>query len=209
MGLKPPGMLLILSSPSGGGKTSICQKLLSPARKAHGWKFSISYTTRSRRAGEQHGREYYFVDEPKFDAMVTEGKFAEQFHVHLYKYGTPRKPIDEIRRKGGVLVLDVDVKGAQTLKKEYPDAAAIFILPPSVASLRKRLRRRGTETDEQLRIRFENAKQEMRHFPDFGFDYIVINDKLQEAVAQVLAIVTAHRCRLASYSKEQLNRLTR
>lgn len=203
------GLLLILSSPSGGGKTSICRQLLTPSRRKQGWRFSVSYTTRARRVGERNGREYFFVDESEFDQMSAADKFAEHFQVHLYKYGTPSEPIERARRMGGVMVLDVDVKGAQALKKKYPDAAAIFILPPSVSALRKRLRRRGTETREQLRIRFENAREEMRHFPEFGFDYLVVNDRLDDAVAQVLAIVSAHRCRLAAYSKEQLARLIR
>lgn len=191
-----PGKILIISSPSGGGKTSICRKLLSPARKKQGWGFSISYTTRSPRRGERDGREYHFVSDKDFRKKVQGDFFAEHFKVHLYQYGTPRKPIDAVRRTGGVMLLDVDVQGARRLKKEFPDAISVFVLPPSQAELRRRLRRRGTETKEQLNVRQRNAIKEMQTFRSHKFDYVVVNRDLDTAVKQVLAIVEAHQCRL-------------
>ncbi len=205
-----PGRMVIISSPSGGGKSSICRKLLSPARQKAGWKFSISYTTRSMRKGEKNGREYVFVSPEKFDQLAAQNFFAEYFPVHLYKYGTPRKPIERLRKSGGVMLFDVDVQGAKRLHMEYPDAVTIFVLPPSVTALRSRLKRRGTETAEQLRVRFENAKKEMQAVlrdKTYAFDYIVINDLLADAVADVLAIVRAHRCRFEFLPVEQTGKM--
>lgn len=202
------GKIIIISSPSGGGKSSICKRLLSPARRKIGWTFSVSYTTRKRRPGERNSHAYEFVDDARFDKLAAKGFFAEHCKVHLYKYGTPRKPIEDVRRRGGVVILDVDVQGALKLRKEYPDSIGIFVLPPSVSALRKRLRKRGTETSEQLRVRFETAKHEMSRFKEYGFEYVVINKELERAVKEVLAIITAHGCRLDYMDKEQLKRIT-
>jgi guanylate kinase len=205
---KKLGKIVIVSSPSGGGKTSICRRLLSVRRRRQGWTFSVSYTTRAKRPGERHGRQYFFVGEDYFNSLVRRGFFAEQFKVHLYRYGTPRKPIEAVRRRGGVMLFDVDVKGAKKLKAEYPDAVSIFILPPSQDELRKRLKRRGTETAEQLEIRLHNALHEMRSFRRYGFDYVVINKELDRAVREVLHIVEAHSCRIDQCDPEQLRRIT-
>ena len=194
MDLPKPGKIVIISSPSGGGKSSICHKLLSRARRNKGWSFSVSYTTRKARIGERNGREYHFVDEEKFMKLARKDFFAENFKVHLYRYGTPRAPLERIRKKGGVIILDVDVQGAFRLRKEYPDAIKIFILPPSISELRRRLKKRGTETREQLLVRFENAKKEMSLFEKF--DYVVINKELNVAVKEVLSIIQAHHCRI-------------
>lgn len=201
-----PGRVVIISSPSGGGKSSICRKLLSRKRRGEGWQFSISYTTRARRPGERDGREYYFVSEEEFQKLVKKDFFAEHFPVHLYHYGTPRKPLDNVLHKGGVMILDVDVQGAFRLKKEYPDAITIFILPPSISELRHRLKRRGTETREQLRVRFENAKREMRLYNKF--EYAVVNQDLDLATRQVLCIIEAHFCRTERLKGEQIKKIT-
>jgi len=203
-----PGRIVIISSPSGGGKTSICRRLLSPARRRQGWVFSISYTTRAPRRGERDGREYCFVEQREFARLVRSDFFAEHFKVHLYEYGTPRKPIENVRRHGGVMVLDVDVQGARRLKQEYPDAISIFVLPPSQAELRCRLKRRGTETSEQLKLRLGNALKEMQTFRKHGFDYVVINNRLSEAVRKVLSIVHAHPSRIDRVDPEQVRRIT-
>jgi guanylate kinase len=158
--------------------------------------------------GERNGRAYHFVSDAQFDRLTSSDFFAEHFQVHLYKYGTPREPLERVRRKGGVILLDVDVKGARKLHREFPDAVSIFILPPSVPELRKRLRQRGTETPDQLKIRFENAKREMRTFRSFGFDYVVVNKELDVAVRKVLSIIEAHDCRTERITAEQLKRIT-
>jgi len=200
--LEKPGRIVIISSPSGGGKTSICRRLLTPARKRRGWRFSISYTTRVKRRGERHGREYYFVDNEEFAALVKDDFFAEYFKVHLYHYGTPRQPLEQVLNRGGVMLLDVDVQGAKRLKKLYPQAVTVFILPPSERALRQRLKRRGTETQTQLEVRFENAKKEMRLFRDF--EYAVVNDVLGEAVRKVRTIIEAHSSRTEYMIAEHL-----
>jgi guanylate kinase len=202
MKVHQPGRIVIISSPSGGGKTSICRRLFTPGRKLRGWRFSVSYTTRKKRRGEVHGREYYFVDDKQFDALTGKGFFAERCSVHLYRYGTPKKPLEEVISKGGVMVLDIDVQGAFRLKKSYPRAITIFVLPPSQPALRKRLRRRGTETVEQLKVRFDNARREMKLYP--RFEYVVINDDLKVAVRQVLSIIESHPCRSENLNMEQI-----
>lgn len=206
MRAKIPGSIVIISSPSGGGKTSICRRLLSKARRKQGWTFSISYTTRRMRVGERNGREYYFVDDARFERLARQGFFAEAFDVHANRYGTPRRPLEQVVRSGGVMLLDVDVQGAFKLRKEFPDAITIFILPPSVAELKRRLRYRGTETKEQLAIRFENARREMKLY--HKFEYVVVNRELEQAVQQVLAVVRAHHCRADRIDKEQMQTIT-
>jgi guanylate kinase len=170
--------------------------------------FSVSHTTRAPRRGERDGREYHFVDKTEFARRVRSDFFAEHFKVHLYEYGTPRKPIETVRRSGGVMLFDVDVQGARRLKQEYPDAISIFVLPPSQAELRRRLRRRGTETTEQLKLRLGNALREMRTFRQHGFDYVVINKELDVAVQEVLSIVDAHPLRIDQVDPEQVRKIT-
>lgn len=201
------GQIVIISSPSGGGKTTICRELLSPERTALGWRFSVSYTTRAMRQGEVNGREYYFVSDAEFDALVERDFFAEHFRVHMYKYGTPRQPLEDVGRTGGVMILDVDVNGAQRLQAEYPHAVTIFILPPSVGALRQRLAKRGTESEDQLRVRYETALREMSSFRAFGFQYVVVNNTLSVAVREVLAIIEAHKCRVENFPEEQLRNI--
>ena len=202
---KRTGKIVIISSPSGGGKTSICRKLLSPTRKKLGWNFSVSYTTRERRPGEKNGREYFFVSEKDFKKKVAEGFFAEHFKVHLYRYGTPKKPLENTIKSGDVMLLDVDVQGAFRLKKEYPQAIMIFIVPPSVKELKKRLKSRGTETKQQLKVRFENSKNEIKKLS--RFEYVVINDELNVAVTEVLSIIGSHHCRTENMTVEQIRKL--
>jgi guanylate kinase len=201
-----PGKIVIISSPSGGGKTSICRGLLIDERKKEGWRFSISHTTRQKREGEQHGKEYFFVTEEEFDQKAAEGFFAEHFKVHLYKYGTPCEQLDNVVEHGGVILLDVDVQGAAEILKEYPDAISIFVLPPSKEQLKERLHRRGTETPEQLEIRYNNAKQEMNEYRNF--QYTVINEQLDSAINDVLEIIAnhpaPHPCRTENINKEQI-----
>lgn len=175
---KGKGKVVIISSPSGGGKTTICLNLL---RANPRWKFSVSYTTRQMRPGEVDGREYRFVNNSEFVRLRRRGFFAESARVHLHYYGTPREPLDKVIKEGGVILLDVDVKGAASIKKKYPQALSIFILPPSKAELKRRLKRRGTETKAQLEVRLKNAMAEMEKFN--RFDYIIINENINEAVA--------------------------
>ncbi|RKX25679.1 MAG: guanylate kinase [Candidatus Zixiibacteriota bacterium] len=204
MSLHKPGKIVIISSPSGGGKTSISHLLLNMNTDNH-WFFSISYTTRAMRSGEKEGREYYFVDDDTFEHLVKRGAFAEDCRVHLYRYGTPREPLERVLHEGGVMLLDIDVQGAAKIKAAYPEAVSIFILPPSVDVLRSRLTARGTETEEQLKIRRDNATNEMGLWK--GFDYVVVNDELEVAVNKVQSIITGHYCRTDVVSEEQIKKI--
>ncbi len=199
------GKIVIISSPSGGGKSSICRKLLSPQNKRNGWRFSISVTTRPPRRNERNGREYWFVDYPEFVRRRKRHEFAESCQVHRFYYGTPRKPLDEVLHNGGVIFLDVDVKGAFALKNKYKMAATIFILPPDKAELKRRLKKRGTEDDSQFRIRQSRALSEMKLFKEF--EYVVINKDLITAVKEVKTIVDSLHCRRDNLNLEHINRI--
>ncbi len=210
MNSSKPGRIVIISSPSGGGKTSICQRLLdSPTGRREGWLFSVSHTTRPKRPNETEGREYHFVDRDTYHRLASQGYFAEHFSVHGHCYGTPRQPLDQALTEGRTILLDVDYQGALKLKDLYPEAITIFVLPPPPVqqSLRDRLRRRGTESPEELEVRFQNALNEMKQFAKF--EYVVINQVLEEAVNQVLSIIerhpdTRHPCRIANLDVEQI-----
>jgi len=198
------GKIVIISSPSGGGKSSICRALLKRHNKDK-WQFSISATTRSKRKNEMHGREYLFVEHAEFMKMRQKDQFAEWCKVHTYLYGTPRKPLEKILGGGGVMLLDVDVKGAFKLKDVYPSAAMIFILPPSKSALRGRLKKRGTEDDKQLQIRLKRAINEMKLFKKF--EYTIINKDLKTAVNEVDMIIKSLHCRQKNLDLEQINRI--
>ncbi len=199
---KIKGKIIIVSSPSGGGKSSICRALLE---KYKDWRFSISVTTRKKRPNEIDGREYIFADHADFVKMRDKDKFAEWCKVHTYLYGTPRVQLEDVLYKGGVMLLDVDVKGAKKLKKAYPMAATIFILPPSKTELRKRLKKRGTEDDKQLKIRQKRALSEMKLFGQF--EYTVVNNNLETAVNEVEMIIGSLHCRKMNLNLEQINRV--
>jgi len=196
------GKIVIISSPSGGGKSSICRKLL---KKNKDWHFSISYTTRPPRKDETDGVEYHFVSHSEFQKSKNKDAFAESCQVHRFLYGTPRKPLEKILYSGGVILLDVDVKGAKKLKSQYPQAVTIFILPPSGAELKRRLKKRGTEDDKHLRIRRKRALSEMKLYK--RFDYVVINKDLETAVNEVEMIIKSFHCRLKYLDAEQINRI--
>ncbi len=188
------GKIVIISSPSGGGKSSICRKLLTPGNKRMGWRFSVSVTTRPRRGNEQDGREYHFVTYQDFMKKKKSGEFAESCQVHRFYYGTPRRPLEETLKNGGVMILDVDVKGAFKLKRLYPEAATIFVLPPNQRELARRLKMRHTEDDKQLKIRLKRAVSEMKLYNKF--EYIVVNKDLGTAVDEVRMIIGSFHCHL-------------
>ncbi len=178
----PPVQLVILCSPSGSGKTTLARRLLEdPALP--GIHFSISHTTRPARAGEKDGRDYHFVDEAEFRATLEAGGFAEHATVHGNLYGTSVEEIDRLRAAPGAraVLFDIDVQGAEQLIGRYPEALRIFILPPSLAELEARLRGRGTETEEALALRLDNAVAELERHGEF--DHIIVNDDLDEAYA--------------------------
>lgn len=183
-------LMLIVSSPSGAGKTTLCGRL----REAFpGLRFSVSHTTRKPRPGERDGREYHFVDEPTFEQMITDGAFVEWARVHGHSYGTSFAQIEAARRQGDGVIFDIDFQGARQIIAHYPKAATVFILPPSLEELETRLRGRGTEDEETTQRRLRNAKREIAHYG--LFDYVVINDDVDDAHNRMQSIVLAERCR--------------
>jgi guanylate kinase len=198
---KNPGKLIIISSPSGGGKSTICRKLLARNKKDN-WVFSVSVTTRPKRENERNGREYKFVEYSEFVKLRNRGEFAESCQVHRYYYGTPKAPINKIISNGGVMLFDVDVKGAKKLKDIYRNAVTIFILPPSQVELKRRLKRRGTEDDKHFKIRQKRAISEMKLYK--RFEYVVVNNDLNRAVKDVEMIVKSVHCRQSNLNMEQI-----
>ncbi|MCB9603483.1 MAG: guanylate kinase [Sandaracinus sp.] len=187
-------LLVILSSPSGAGKTTLTHRLLRDFNGAI--SFSVSHTTRARRPNEVDGQDYHFVDRATFLAHVEAGELAEWAEVHGNLYGTSVHEIQRARDVGKrALLFDVDYQGARQIKAKFPSAIGVFILPPSMAELRRRLEGRGTETPESVERRFAKAKEEIEHYP--FFDYLVLNDDLQQALAQLTGIVHAELCRRA------------
>ena len=182
------GLLFVITAPSGAGKSSLIGKLLEDER---GLALSVSYTTRAPRPGEQNGREYHFVDLPAFEAMLERGEFLESAEVHGHRYGTSQKVIDEVRASGRDLLLEIDWQGAAQVRRQYPESIGIFILPPSMAELERRLRARAQDTDAVIRRRLNNAAEEMSHAAEFK--YAIINNNFDDARLNLRAIVRAER----------------
>jgi guanylate kinase len=183
-------LMLIVSSPSGAGKTTLCNRLRGELREL---RFSVSHTTRKPRPTEVDGREYHFVEEASFREMVRHDGFAEWAAVHGRYYGTSRKEIELARAGSRGILFDIDHQGARQIKAHYPEAVSVFILPPSLEELERRLRGRGTEDEEATRRRLANAKLEIAHYA--LFDYVVVNDDVEHAYAELRAIAIAERCR--------------
>jgi guanylate kinase len=182
------GNVFVVSAPSGAGKSTLVQRLL---RSVPDLIFSISFTTRKPRPGEVDGRDYFYIDEDRFEAMVQEGGFLEWVEVYGHRYGTGRDWLDGVLASGQDVLLDIETTGAMKLRRAIPDARMIFILPPSAAALEERLRCRGKDTDEQIRIRLEYARHEMEFYP--AYDYLVLNDDLELAYRRFESIVFATR----------------
>jgi guanylate kinase len=183
-------LLLIISSPSGAGKTTLCNRLRGEFPDL---RFSVSHTTRAPRTTEVDGREYHFVDQPMFENMVRAGTFAEWAHVHGNLYGTSLKEIEFARAAAHGVIFDIDYQGARQIKAALPSAVGVFILPPSLEELERRLRTRGTEDEPTRRRRLENAKHEIEHYG--FFDYVVVNDDVAVAGDKLRSIVFAERCK--------------
>ncbi len=183
-------LVLIVSGPSGSGKSTLVQRLLELPRTMP----SVSRTTRPRRTTESSGKCYDFVTEAEFDAMAARGEFLEYARVFgKYAYGTPRKWLDESRRTGRDLVLEIDVQGAAQVKEKLPESVAIFILPPSREELERRLRSRGQDSEEEIARRLARARDEIQAFGKY-YDYCVVNDDMERAGRAVQAILLALRC---------------
>jgi guanylate kinase len=182
------GIIFILSAPSGTGKTTLVKALRELCPKI---RLSISYTTRRRRKGEIHGRDYYFVKPARFVAMKAKGDFAEWAKVHDFFYATPRGALEQCIRRGEDILLDIDVQGATKIKRKYPAAASIFLVPPSWRELRRRLARRGTDGKDTIRRRLTNARDEIREI--IKYDYFVINREVKASVELLKSIFEAER----------------
>ncbi|MCX5865682.1 MAG: guanylate kinase [Deltaproteobacteria bacterium] len=185
------GNLFVISAPSGAGKSTILKKLLAVVANL---AFSVSHTTRAPRPGESNGRDYHFVDRTTFAGMRDNQAFLEWAEVHGNLYGTSRAAIEAQQAKGIDVFLDIDVQGAKQLRDGgHQGAIFLFIAPPSLAELERRLRGRGTDPEETVQLRLNNARREME---DAGrYDYLVINDQLDEAVEVLRAVVIAERCK--------------
>ena len=186
------GTLFVISAPSGTGKTTLARRLLE---SVPGLKFSVSYTTRPRRAGEENGREYEFVDDARFDAMVAAGGFLEWARVFDHKYGTGLAATEAALASGANLLLDIDVQGARQVRASGRPAVSVFILPPDYATLEERLTRRGSEDARALALRLHEARREALEYD--RFDYVVVNAELEAASAELAAIVRAESARTA------------
>jgi guanylate kinase len=182
-------LLLIVSSPSGAGKSTLTRRLLASIPDT---RFSVSHTTRQPRSGEQDGREYHFVSREIFEHLFKQGEFLEWAGVHQNLYGTSRMEIERARGARG-LIFDVDHQGARQIKAAVPDAVAIFILPPSMQVLEQRLRGRASEDEAAFRVRFDAARNEIAHYG--LFDYVLVNDELEEATLNLESIFRAEECR--------------
>lgn len=188
----PPHLKIVMAAPSGAGKSTVARRLFQLEPRV---AFSVSHTTRPPRPGEVDGVHYHFVDDATFDAMVAEGGFAEWAHVHTRRYGTSHSSIADLATRGFDILFDVDVQGAWSLREAYADAVTVFVAPPSMTELARRLRGRGTEGEDQLRVRLENGHKEMRQVG--WFDYVIFNEDVELAARQFVAIVQAERLRRA------------
>jgi guanylate kinase len=200
-----PGLILVVSAPSGGGKTSLCQRLLNWSPNI---MYSVSCTTRPPRGGEQDGRDYFFLSNEEFEKRIAAGEFLEHAKYNSYYYGTPKGFVEEQLALGHDVLLDIEVQGAAKVAQRvrgggfaYPDALVqIFLMPPSLELLERRLRRRGTDSDETIRKRLAIAEQEMAHWRDY--DYVIISGPLDDDFEQAKSIVIAEKCKASRQPKE-------
>ena len=184
------GNLIIISSPSGGGKGTLIKEILKSVSNIG---YSVSFTTRAAREGEENGRHYFFVGEERFKELIAQGEFLEYAEVHGHFYGTSIKQVQGEIELGRDIILEIDVQGARSVREKLREAVSIFILPPSFEILKTRLTTRATETKEDLALRLENSFNEVSRFDEF--EYIVINDSVERASADLRAIILAERLR--------------
>lgn len=186
------GNLFVVSAPSGAGKTSLCKEIID---FFPGLRHSVSFTTRPPRAGEVNAKDYHFVSREQFDRMVDDGAFAEWAEVHGNCYGTAIKTLEDAQAAGYDILLEIDCQGAAQIKKNYQQGVFVFILPPDLAELRRRLESRGTDSAEVIARRIDNARGEIREA--VWYDYLLLNDDFSVALSQFKAVVVAENCRTA------------
>ena len=201
-GYSRKGILFVVSAPSGAGKTSLCRELIDTFADL---RQSVSFATRSKRGDEQDGIDYHFVGSDTFKEMIQQHQFAEWAEVHGNFYGTATATLATVAAGGSDLLLDIDCQGAAQLKENCSRAVFIFILPPSYAELEKRLRGRGTDSEEVILQRLENAADEIKN--GRWYDYLVVNDDFKTAKGQLIAIIKAERCR-SLWSTDLLDEIT-
>lgn len=189
------GFLLVISGPSGCGKGTVSKALLE---RNSDIVFSISATTRKRRVGEEDGINYFFMDEEEFCENVEKNEFLEHAFVHNNYYGTPKEFVLKEIEKGEIVLLEIDVQGAMQVKKNYKNVVFVFLLPPTMAELKDRITKRGTETPEDIQRRFENAFEELNFVGEY--DYFVVNDKVENAVLDIENIICAEKLRVKRHS---------
>lgn len=180
----------MVSAPSGAGKSTLIKRLLASVR---GLKFSVSYTTRPPRADEKNGRDYFFVSRERFRRMIAAAEFVEWADVFGNFYGTSRRQLRAAQEAGRDVLLDIDVQGHRQVRKRLPEAVSVFVLPPSLQELGRRLRRRHSDAPEVITRRLKEARREIRHWPEY--DYLVVNDRLPVATRALQAVVQAARLR--------------
>ncbi|MCZ6864331.1 MAG: guanylate kinase [Candidatus Dadabacteria bacterium] len=185
------GISFIVSGPSGGGKTTLAKGVLD---KLDNLRFSVSYTTREPRDGEIDGRDYRFISEAEFQKMVQEERFIEHALVHGNYYGTPLDEFENARTSGVDLLLDIDVQGASQLRKGYPSAVFCFVLPPSFEILKERLIERNSDRDNDINKRLIGAKEETEELNSENYDYIIVNDNIDQALEHLSSIIVSTRC---------------
>ncbi len=185
------GLLMVVSGPSGTGKGTVCSELLAQAEDL---AYSISATTRQPRAGEVDGKNYYFMDKADFEQKIAEGGFLEYANVYGNYYGTPLGKIEERLAKGEDILLEIDTQGALNVMKKCPDGLFIFLVPPSLAELERRIRGRGSETEKSLQKRMGSACKEIEDGRKYS--YVVVNDTVKHAVQRIMAIRAAEHCRV-------------
>lgn len=185
------GFLLVISGPSGCGKGTVSKALLE---RNSDIEFSISSTTRKKRKGEEDGVNYFFVDEEEFEDRVKNNEFLEYAFVHNNYYGTPRDFVLEEIEKGEIVLLEIDVQGAMQVKKNYKNVVFVFLLPPNMAELKNRITKRGTESEEAINRRFENAFEELSFVGEY--DYFVVNDEVDNAVNDIENIIKVEKLRV-------------
>jgi guanylate kinase len=186
----PRGSLYVISAPSGTGKTTILKKIMGEFPEM---EFSVSYTTRPPRRGERKGRDYHFVSRSEFQKMIEAGAFAEWTELHGHCYGTPGDFVEACLARDVDVILDIDTQGAEQIHQRYPDGVYIFILPPGFGDLKERLTRRGSESQEMIDLRLRNAVKEIERID--RYDYVVVNQEIEDAVEKIKAIMVAEKCR--------------
>lgn len=194
------GLLIVVSAPSGAGKTTLCKEI---SRVLPNLQHSVSYTTRKPRPNETDGVHYFFVTQEKFDKMIKDKEFAEWAVVHGNLYGTSKKQLAEMMDGGIDVILDIDSQGAMQIKENWGNGVFIYILPPSFDDLRRRLTERNSDATNEIKKRLENAKKEIPHYK--RYNYVIINDKFEKALDDLKSIITSERLKIDKFNTDMID----